>query len=107
MTPHPPVISAMMIRRPAKDVYEHFVDPFLLTQYWLSHSSARLEVGEKILWRFKIKGAEDTIFVKALELERRILITWDQGVEVEWTFHPRREGETFVSIEVRGLRGTR
>lgn len=106
MSTHPTVKSEMMIRRPASEVYEHFVNPDKLARFWLSHASARLEVGKQVVWKFKIAGAEDTILVKSLEANKRILIEWDQGVEVEWTFKEKSPNETMVSIEVSKIKGS-
>lgn len=104
---HPPVISDMLIRRPAMEIYEHFIHPNLLTKFWLSHASGRLEAGKKILWKFKIADAEDTVTVKNLIPGKHISLTWDQGVEVEWTFESKKENETMVSIEVSGIPGNK
>jgi uncharacterized protein YndB with AHSA1/START domain len=44
-----PVASAgMLIRKPADDVYEAFVNPDITTKFWFTKSSGRLEVGKTI-----------------------------------------------------------
>ncbi|RYZ53154.1 MAG: polyketide cyclase [Proteobacteria bacterium] len=107
MTSHPEVKSEIMIRRPANEIFEYFVDPKKLAEFWLSHSSARLELGKTIQWKFKIKGAEDTIHVTALEPGRLIKIEWGGGVEVSWIFKARSAKETMVSIIVSNIKGSR
>lgn len=106
MSTEPEVKVQMMIRRPANEVYEYFVEPRKLQEFWLSHASERLEVGKRILWKFKIKGAEDWIEVKVLEPSKRIAILWDKDVEVEWTFTARKPDETMVAIKVSNIKGT-
>ncbi|RZA14461.1 MAG: polyketide cyclase [Proteobacteria bacterium] len=96
-----------MIRRPANEIFEYFVDPKKLAEFWLSHSSARLELGKTIQWKFKINGAEDTIHVTALEPGRLIKIEWGGGVEVSWIFKARSAKETMISIIVSNIKGSR
>lgn len=104
-TEHPRVSTDLLIRRPAKDLYESFVDPNLITKFWLSKSSARLEMGKKIRWDFKIKGATAELEVKALEVNKRIVIEWDDGIQVEWLFSERPDQTTIVTIILRNLAG--
>ncbi len=103
---HPEVKAEMMIRQPALDVYEYFVDPAKLSTFWLSSASARLEVGKKVLWKFKIAGAEDTVAVEALEPGKRIAIVWDKDVRVEWLFIERNKTQTMVCVSITNIPGT-
>lgn len=104
-----PVAKAqMLIRKPVAQVFEAFVDPAITTRFWFSKSSGRLEVGKRARWDWEMYGVSTTVDVKAIEPDRRILIEWDGAAaptEVEWTFEPRGEDRTFVTVENRGFRG--
>jgi uncharacterized protein YndB with AHSA1/START domain len=99
-----PVASVeMLIRRPAKDVFAAFVEPQLLTKFWLNRSSGPLVAGGKVHWEFMVKGAESDLVVKALEPNSRILIAWPDKSTVEWTFTERAPNETVVAISNAGF----
>lgn len=101
-TIQPPVAKAqMLIRRPAVEVFEAFVDPAVTTRFWFTQSSGRLVVGSKIRWDWEMYGVSTTVDVKAIEEHKRILIEWNGPHNpslVEWRFEPRDDGHTLVRI---------
>jgi uncharacterized protein YndB with AHSA1/START domain len=91
----------MLIRRPVADVFEAFADPAITTRFWFTRSSGRLEQGKSLRWDWEMYGHSTQVDVKAIEPDRRILIAWSGpagATTVEWTFTPRDDGTTFVSI---------
>ena len=104
----PPVAKAqMLIRRPAAQVFEAFVDPALTSRFWFSKGSGRLETGKRVRWDWEMYGAGTDVDVKAIEENRRILVEWDADnpTSVEWTFEPRGEDRTFVTVKNWGFGG--
>jgi uncharacterized protein YndB with AHSA1/START domain len=100
-----PVARAdMMIRRPVAEVFEAFVDPAITARFWFSRGSQRLDVGGPVTWYWDMYGVSAEVQVRALERDRRIAIAWP--TPVEWTFAPRPDGSTFVSIVASGFTGT-
>lgn len=101
-TIQPPVARAqMVIRRPAADIFEAFVDPAITTHFWFTHSSGRLVAGQKIKWDWQMYGVSTMVEVKAMEEGKRILIEWNGPHNpslVEWRFEPRDDGSTLVRI---------
>ncbi|MDF2631348.1 MAG: Activator of Hsp90 ATPase 1 family protein [Symbiobacteriaceae bacterium] len=104
----PRVVTQMLIRRPAAEVFEAFVDPAVTTQFWFTHSSGRLEPGKEIRWDWEMYGVFGAVHVKAVDPHRRILIEWADAhgvdIPVEWTFEPREAG-TVVTITTSGFSG--
>ena len=104
-----PVASAgMLIRRPAVEVFEAFVDPAVTSRFWFTGGSGRLEPGARVRWDWAMYGVGTDVVVKAIEPERRILVDWDvdsDPTEVEWRFEARGD-ETWVTVENRGFRGS-
>jgi uncharacterized protein YndB with AHSA1/START domain len=104
-----PVASAgMLIRKPADDVYEAFVNPDITTKFWFTKSSGRLESGKSIRWDWEMYGASTMVEVKELEPGKRILVEWDvdtNPTKVEWIFTVRTPDTTFVSITNSGFSG--
>ena len=101
----PPVAKAtMLVRRPADQVYEAFVDPAITTRFWFSRSTGRLVPGTTVTWFWDHCHASGDVRVVALEPGRRIAIAWP--TPVEWVFEARGESATFVSITASGFTGT-
>jgi len=104
----PPVVKAqMLIRKPAAQVFEALVDPAITSRFWFSKGSGRLEPGKRVRWDWEMYGVGTEVDVKAIEENRRILIEWDPDnpTSVEWTFEPRGEDQTFVTVKNWGFRG--
>lgn len=105
----PPVAKAeMLIRKPASEVYEAFVDPVITSKFWFTKSSGRLEAGKRAEWTWEMYGFTTGANVLELEEDRRILLEWgdESGFTmVEWTFAPRGEYETYVTIRNWGFEG--
>jgi uncharacterized protein YndB with AHSA1/START domain len=104
----PPVVKAqMLIRKPAADVFEAFLDPDVTTRFWFTHSSGRLEQGRTLTWTWAMYGVSTQVTVKAVEATRRILIAWDDpSTDVEWLFEARAADATLVTITQRGFHGS-
>lgn len=104
----PPVAKAqMLIRKPAAQVFEAFIDPAITSRFWFSKGSGRLEPGKHVRWDWEMYGAGTEADVKAVEENRRILIEWDPAnpTSVEWTFEPQGEDRTFVTVKNWGFHG--
>jgi uncharacterized protein YndB with AHSA1/START domain len=100
--------TGMLIRRPAADVFNAFIDPDITTKFWFTKSSGPLEVGKEIKWEWEMYDAATLATVKIIEPNKRIVIQW-QGysglTNVEWRFAPQSEDTTFVSITESGFTG--
>ncbi|TMV52283.1 polyketide cyclase [Paenibacillus mesophilus] len=99
----PVVKTEMLIRKPVDIVFEAFIDPAITTKFWFTRSSGRLEAGKRVQWDWEMYGASADVDVLEIEENKRIVI--DFGTTVEWTFAPRGENETFVSITTSGFTG--
>ncbi|WP_284240838.1 SRPBCC family protein [Paenibacillus glycanilyticus] len=93
----------MMIRRPASEVYEAFIDPAITTKFWFTQGSGRLEAGKQAEWVWEMYGAKAPVQVLELEENKRILIDW--GTRAEWTFTALSDSETHVTVTDYGFQG--
>lgn len=104
-----PVVKAqMLIRKPVAEVFEAFVDPAITSRFWFSKGSGRLAAGKQVRWDWEMYGVSALVDVKAIEKNKRILIEWngpDNPRPVEWTFEPRGENRTFVTVRNWGFSG--
>ncbi|MES1241795.1 MAG: SRPBCC family protein [Acidobacteriota bacterium] len=100
--------TAMLIRRPAAEVFEAFVDPEVTTKFWFTRGSGRLEAGKQVQWEWEMYDISVPVTAKALEPGRRLVVEWPgyKGTTtVEWTFQPLEDGTTFVRITESGFTG--
>jgi uncharacterized protein YndB with AHSA1/START domain len=105
---HVPVAkTGMLIRKPAAEVFEAFVNPEVTTKFWFTKGSGRLEAGKQVTWDWEMYGISIPVTVKAIEPGKRIVIEWPGAggpTTVEWTFTPCDAG-TFVRITNSGFTG--
>ena len=104
----PIVKTQMLIRKPAAEVFEAFIDPAITTKFWFTKSSGRLEPGKIIHWDWEMYGVSAQVNVKKVELNKRILIEWDDPpCPVEWLFTSRKDNTTLVNISTWGFSGSK
>jgi len=104
----PPVARAqMLIRRPAAEVFQAFVDPAVTTRFWFSRGSGRLDAGKRVVWEWEMYGASTEVEVREIEENRRILVDWDltSPTSVKWTFEPQGDDATLVEVKNWGFPG--
>src|SRR6185312_558402 len=108
LTQTPVAKAAMLIRKPAAEVFEAFIDPAITSRFWFTKGSARLEAGKSVRWDWEMYGLSMQADVLAVEKDRRILVGWSAygSSEIEFLFTPHGPDQTFVSISHRGFRGT-
>ena len=105
----PAARTAMLIRRPVGDVFEAFIDPDITTKFWFTKGSDRLDAGKPVRWDWEMYGVSTVVTPKVIEPNQRIVIEWDGYVgrtTVEWTFTPRTDDTTFVTITESGWTGS-
>ena len=108
LTQLPVAKAAMLIRRPAPEVFEAFIDPAITSRFWFTKSSGRLEPGKRVTWTWEMYDASVDVEVKSIEPNKRILIEWGNYGEmttVEWLFTPYEGDKTYVTISNSGFQG--
>jgi len=100
--------TGMLIRRPATEVFEAFVNPDITTKFWFTKSSGRLEAGKQVQWDWEMYDISIPVTAKTIEPHTRIVIEWPGyggSTTVEWTFASLEDGTTFVRITETGFTG--
>jgi uncharacterized protein YndB with AHSA1/START domain len=101
--------TEMLIRRPAAEVFEAFINPEITTKFWFTKSSGRLETGQQVRWDWEMYNSGTDVSVKAIEPNKRILVEWmafATPTTIEWVFTSRPDDTTFVRITNSGFQGT-
>jgi uncharacterized protein YndB with AHSA1/START domain/predicted SnoaL-like aldol condensation-catalyzing enzyme len=99
--------TGMLIRRPAPEVLEAFVDPEITRRFWFTKGSGRLEPGKRVQWEWEMYGISVPVAVQEVE-PHKIVVEWSgpKGANrVEWFFTEREDGTTFVEITNDGFSG--
>ncbi|WP_054313814.1 SRPBCC family protein [Mesorhizobium sp. 1M-11] len=97
----------MLIRKPAAEVYEAFIDPAVTSKFWFTHGSARLDAGRQVEWEWRMYDFKSPVEVRELVKGRKIVVGWGEpATTVEWTFTPMLDDTaTFVAIRNFGFQG--
>jgi uncharacterized protein YndB with AHSA1/START domain len=101
--------TAMLIRKPAAEVFNAFIDPAITSKFWFTGGDGKLEAGKRVNWEWKMYGFTNPVDVKAIEPNKRIQIEWSGysgRTTVEWQFKARPDNTTYVDITERGFAGT-
>lgn len=105
MTDRIRVHVSMFIDAPAARIYEAFVEPAVLTQFWLSGASAPLQVGETVEWRFMVAGVVDQVTAEQLDPGKLIAWRWSDRSKVTIELE-RFAGGNAVTIVQDDIGGT-
>jgi CheY-like chemotaxis protein/uncharacterized protein YndB with AHSA1/START domain len=93
--------AALQIQKPIHEVFEAIVDPKIMSNYFISESSGRMEKGKTLEWRFPELDLIFPVRVGTIENDRFISYYWNDadGTEtlVEITLSVKNKS-TFVSI---------
>jgi uncharacterized protein YndB with AHSA1/START domain len=96
--------AKMLIRRPAMEVFNAFVQPDLITKFWLKGTTGALGQGAQVEWQFMVPGATERVHVTAFDEPHRIAFAWSEGgLGIDMKFFEEQKGITVVSVEVRGF----
>lgn len=106
---NPTAQTGMLIRKPASEVYEAFVSPEAITNFWFTRSTGRLEKGKSLEWIWDMYKISSKVLVKDLVPDKKIEIEWgaegQSRTRVEWSFEEVEGGYTFVQIVMDGFSG--
>lgn len=101
---NPEVAAQMLIRKPAAEVFEAFVNPEITTRFWFTKSSGRLETGKTIVWEWEMYQVKEEIEVLELIPGALIRMTWGQSkTTIDYLFEPITPETTYVTIKNYGL----
>ena len=63
------------VPRPVEEVFDHVVEPGLLSSYFTSEASGPLVVGAKVKWSWP-DGQSETVDVEVVETNRLVVFVW-------------------------------
>ncbi|KAB2336353.1 hypothetical protein F7731_11205 [Cytobacillus depressus] len=93
----------MTILKPANEVFEAFVDPAKIGNFWFSSSSERWEKGKTITLRYEEYNAQGVIEVEEIEINKKIVFQWGDGHTVTITLDELDDSRTIIEVKEVGF----
>ena len=101
------VETQMLIRKPAAEVFNAFIDPAITKHFWFSKGSEKLEAGKTVTWTWEMYGASTNVVVKEIIANERITIEWNEpATTVDFLFTEMPGKGTYVVIKNYGFKAT-
>lgn len=97
--------AEMLIRAKISEVFDSFVKPERLTQFWLGRASGPLKAGARVEWEFMVPGARAAIRVTRFEKNRRLTFRWPDGTASDLRFEKFSPQLVHVAVTTSGFRG--
>lgn len=99
-------VTKMRIDKPVNEVFEAFVDPEKIGNFWFSSSSQRWEQGQTITLRYDEYDAQGDIEITEIEENKRIVFQWGsngEGHEVTIAMAESGIAECIVEVTEKGF----
>ena len=94
----------MMIRKPAKEVFNAFYHPEQTKNFWFTKGSGLLNKNTTVIWEWEMYNIQTKVLVKDVIVDDLIKIEWgDPATTVEFSFRKLGEDKTVVVIKNYGL----
>lgn len=98
------IVTQMLIRKPAKEVFEAFIDPAITTKFWFTKSSGKLEEGQTITWQWEMYNVATDVLVKEIIPHQKISMQWGKpATTVDYEFTAVDQHSTYVEIKNYGF----
>ncbi|MDX8342185.1 SRPBCC domain-containing protein [Rossellomorea sp. YZS02] len=98
-------ISQMKIEKPAHEIFEAFVDPEMIGNFWFSSSSERWEEGKTVTLRYEEYDAQGEIHIVEIQEQKKIVFEWTGNHKVTISFIQEENGSTIVGVKEEGFDG--
>jgi uncharacterized protein YndB with AHSA1/START domain len=96
-------LTKMKILKPANELFEAFVDPSKIGNFWFSSSSKRWEQGKTITLRYDEYDAEGDIKVIEIVVNKKIVFEWGEGHLVTITLSESNNASTIIEVNEEGF----
>jgi uncharacterized protein YndB with AHSA1/START domain len=94
--------ATLQIQKPIEEVFEGIVNPAMMTKYFISESSGRLETGKEVLWKFPEFADSFPVRDIKIETNRSVSFVWDEGTTVTIALEAFSDKSTVVKVTTSG-----
>ncbi|WP_107037805.1 SRPBCC domain-containing protein [Brumimicrobium mesophilum] len=94
--------AILQIQKPIEEVFEGIVNPEIMTKYFISESTGRLESGKEVTWKFP--EFDDQFVINEVEIDenKSISFVWDPETVVNISLEQLPDKSTIVRINEKG-----
>lgn len=94
--------AAITIYKPIEEVFEAIVNPEIMTNYFISKSSGKLEEGKEVFWEFPEFDGSYAVRVKEIIQNKFIVLDWDPKSLVKIELGEDSNKNTTVRVSEEG-----
>lgn len=98
--------TVIQIQKPAEEIFEAVVNPERMSNFFISHSTGRMEENKEIFWKFPEFDEQFPIRVGKIKENKYVSFYWDiDGKElfVEINFAGFSDNSTLVTVTEKGM----
>lgn len=99
-------LTKMNILKPANEIFEAFVDPAKIRNFWFSYSSDRWEQGKTVTLRYDEYDAQLDIEVLEVDINKKIVFKWGangEGHIVTISLKELEKSNTIIEVNEEGF----
>ncbi|MGG0187871.1 SRPBCC family protein [Bacillus rhizoplanae] len=97
-------LTKLKILKPTNEVFEAFVDPSKIGNFWFSSSSERWEQGKTVTLRYDEYDAQGDIEIMEVEINKKIVYQWAEGHIVTITLKELDNSSTIIEVNEEGFK---
>lgn len=94
--------ARIQISKPISEVYEGIVNHEIMTNYFISESTGRMENGREIYWTFPEFNEKCLVRDISLEVDRLVSFVWDEDTVVRILLEEQPDATVVVSVTEDG-----
>ncbi|ANH80486.1 polyketide cyclase [Niabella ginsenosidivorans] len=103
----PAAAAQMLIRKPAPEVFNAFVDPEITKNFWFTKGSDKLETGKKVTWEWEMYNVIWTVTATEMIKDEKIILDESPApTMIEFNFRTVGDGATYVTVKQYGFTET-
>lgn len=89
---------SLQIQKPVEEVFEAIVNPEIMTKYFISESSGRMETGKELFWEFGDFPGKFQVKVTEVQSNSMVSFVWDEETIVRIILEEQTDKSTVVTI---------
>jgi len=96
--------AQMLIRKPAAEVFNAFIDPEVTKNFWFTKSSGKLELNKEVTWEWEMYKVSTKVLAREIIPGKKILYEWNNPARtVEFIFQSINDHSTYVIVTECGF----
>lgn len=90
--------ASLQIQKPVEEVFEAIVNPEIMSKYFISESSGRMETGKELFWEFGDFPGKFPVKITDVQPDKSVSFVWDDETLVRVILEEQTDKSTVVKI---------